>query len=143
MSHSDQRHADALDDLVAYLDGELAAERREHVERLVREDAELAGQADGLDRVWRLLDHLPDASPGETFVEHTMARVRQLDRRHGLRRRLMAWGGTLVSAAAAISPDATCCRKPGISTFTGHADTQAGFLQFKHRADSCMACSSV
>ena len=99
MPHSPQDNADFRDELVAYLDGELSPERHEAVQRRLREDPDLAREADRLDRTWRLLDHLPDGTPSEAFVDDTMREVRRTDRRRARRRRL-SWVGAVASAAA-------------------------------------------
>ena len=69
-------HDDALlDELVAYLDGELDADANRHVERQLSRDSGYRERLRQLQQTWDLLDHLPDAEVDESFTESTIAMV--------------------------------------------------------------------
>ena len=75
-SLSDDRPVDPDDEsLVAYLDGELAAEDRDALERRLLEEDALRGRLRELQHSWDLLEDLPSATPNEKMVESTLEMV--------------------------------------------------------------------
>ncbi len=75
-SLSDDRPVDPDDEsLVAYLDGELAAEDRDALERRLLEEDALRGRLRELQHSWDLLEELPSATPNEKMVESTLEMV--------------------------------------------------------------------
>lgn len=61
------------DEIVAYLDGELDAERSQRVERLIAEDEHVRSELQRLQKTWDLLDELPSQEAGEAFTRTTLA----------------------------------------------------------------------
>jgi anti-sigma factor RsiW len=64
-----------VEELVAYLDGELDMETNRRVERRLAHDATFRRQLRELQQSWDLLDHLPRAEVDESFTESTIAMV--------------------------------------------------------------------
>ena len=63
------------DRLVAYLDGELAAEDRRQVEQRLTDDEQYRERLKQLDAAWELLDELPQAEVDDVFTRTTVAMV--------------------------------------------------------------------
>jgi anti-sigma factor RsiW len=63
------------DQLVAFLDGELAGEEARTVEARLGRDPALRAEADSLKRTWELLDFLPQPEPSPSFTEKTLSRL--------------------------------------------------------------------
>ncbi|HWB10713.1 MAG TPA: hypothetical protein VG826_15900 [Pirellulales bacterium] len=61
--------------LVAYLDGELDADKARHVEQLIARDARVESEVRRLERAWNLLDQLPRADVAPSFTESTVEMV--------------------------------------------------------------------
>src|SRR5436190_19674967 len=59
-------------ELVAYLDGELAAAATERVESRLRDDPRIRAEVDAYRRTWDLLDRLPPAPASPTFASRTL-----------------------------------------------------------------------
>jgi len=72
-SSSDQ-HA-RLEQIVAYLDGELSAEESAHVERQLASDEHYRQELQSIDRAWAALDQLPAAAVDDGFCKTTMELV--------------------------------------------------------------------
>lgn len=76
---SNDRHAlehdTMVEELVAYLDGELDTESNRRVERRLARDAEYRQRLHGLQQSWDLLDQLPQADVDDSFTESTIAMV--------------------------------------------------------------------
>jgi len=64
-----------VDELVAYLDGELDQDTSRQVERRLSKDANFRDQLQQLQRSWDLLDELPSCDVDESFTESTIALV--------------------------------------------------------------------
>jgi anti-sigma factor RsiW len=64
-----------IEDLVAYLDGELDTEANRQVERRLAQDPAFRQQLRTLQQSWDLLDHLPRADVDQTFTDSTIAMV--------------------------------------------------------------------
>jgi anti-sigma factor RsiW len=62
-------------ELVAYLDGELAADAQRRVEARLNSDPQARSEAETLQRAWDLLDYLPRPEPSTDFTERTLDRV--------------------------------------------------------------------
>jgi anti-sigma factor RsiW len=60
-------------ELVAYLDGELDEQGSEQVERRLAADVQLRRKVDTLDRTWRLLDSLGEATASGEFTQKTIS----------------------------------------------------------------------
>ncbi len=63
------------EDLVAYLDGELAGEARRDVEVRLSLDPRWRAEAEALKRAWDLLDFLPRPEPSPDFTQRTLSRL--------------------------------------------------------------------
>ncbi len=61
-----------LEELTAYLDGELSPEANEAVERRLATDLEYRNQLRELEQTWDLLDVLPTANPDARFTQSTI-----------------------------------------------------------------------
>jgi len=68
-----------LDQLSAYLDGELGQTEARKIERLLADDAELAGELRKLQAVRDMVAGLPREQAGEDFVSMVMAQVERRD----------------------------------------------------------------
>jgi len=68
-------NAAMIEELVAYLDGELDAEASREVERRLSQDATYRQKLRQLEQSWDLLDRLPKADVGEVFTQSTVAMV--------------------------------------------------------------------
>ena len=64
-----------ITELVAYLDGELPEQDADRIERLLQANAVLRSDAEALDRTWKLLDSLEDATASRDFTQKTLASV--------------------------------------------------------------------
>jgi anti-sigma factor RsiW len=64
-----------IEQLVAYLDGELNDEQTAAIEERLRREPELRQMAEELDRTWGMLDALEPVSAGEEFSQKTMKAV--------------------------------------------------------------------
>ena len=92
-----------VEELVAYLDGELDMDSNRRVERCLAQDAIFRRQLRELQQSWDLLDHLPRADVDESFTESTIAMValRTSDERRHTETSAARWRRiVLVSAAA-------------------------------------------
>jgi anti-sigma factor RsiW len=63
------------EDLVAYLDGELAETEASALEAKLHRNAAVKKEADSLQKAWDLLDYLPKAEPTSSFTNRTMERI--------------------------------------------------------------------
>ena len=98
-----------LEQLVAYLDGELEAEAAREVERRLAADAAYRQRLNRLQQTWDLLDHLPKATIEPAFTQSTVAMVvvqaaddvERLKSAHSRRQRF-AWAGGLALATSAF-----------------------------------------
>ena len=64
-----------LDELTAYLDGELDAAGSRRVEELLARDPRVREELQRLERAWQLLEELPGPGVDETFTRSTVAMV--------------------------------------------------------------------
>lgn len=62
-------------DLVAYLDGELADEKARQIEGLLSEDADAREEMRKLEGAWDLLDELPREEVSQTFTHTTVEMI--------------------------------------------------------------------
>ena len=98
-----------LEQLVAYLDGELEAEAAREVEQRLAADAAYRQRLNRLQQTWDLLDHLPKATIEPAFTQSTVAMVvvqaaddvERLKSVHSRRQRF-AWAGGLALATSAF-----------------------------------------
>ena len=63
------------DELVAFLDGELAGDAARAVEARINVDPAYRAEADSLKRVWEMLDFLPKSEPAPKFTERTLSKL--------------------------------------------------------------------
>jgi anti-sigma factor RsiW len=63
------------EDLVAYLDGELAGEAKRQMEVRLSLDPRWRAEAEALKRTWDLLDFLPRPEPSPDFTQRTLSRL--------------------------------------------------------------------
>lgn len=64
-----------ITELVAYLDGELAEQDADRVERMLQANAPLRRNAECLDRTWQLLDSLESATASGEFTQKTLSSI--------------------------------------------------------------------
>ncbi|MGE0610676.1 MAG: anti-sigma factor [Pirellulales bacterium] len=62
-----------LDELSAYLDGELDAERSRAIEEMLARDPAVRAEVQRLERAWQLLEELPCEGVDESFTQSTVA----------------------------------------------------------------------
>jgi anti-sigma factor RsiW len=93
-----------VEELVAYLDGELDMDSNRRVERRLAQDAVFRRQLRELQQSWDLLDHLPRADVDESFTESTIAMValRTSDERRQTEVSVARWS-RIVLVTAAVS----------------------------------------
>ena len=101
-----------LDDLVAYLDGELDHDSTQRIERRMGQDLAFRQRLQQMRRAWDLLDVLPRAQAGESFARTTVEIValrasqevqQQVESKQ--RRNVLTWVlSAAVIAASAESP---------------------------------------
>jgi len=103
--NAEQRPSDANDamveELVAYLDGELDPESSRDVERRLSQDADYRQRLRQLQQSWDLLDRLPKADVDASFTQSTVALiavkagddVEVIKERRSKRRRILRWIG--------------------------------------------------
>ena len=72
---SDNQQADRLEEIVAYLDGELPPEESAGVERRLAVDAGFRQELQGMERAWDALDQLPNILVDDNFSRTTMEMV--------------------------------------------------------------------
>jgi hypothetical protein len=75
MSEHELPQSELIDELSAYLDGELDAESVRRVEERLARDPAYRAELKKLERAWDLLDRLPRASVGESFTRSTIEMV--------------------------------------------------------------------
>ena len=63
------------EELVAYLDGELAPEESSNVERLLADDPKLRDEMVRMEKVWGALDSIPRSTVDESFTNTTVEMV--------------------------------------------------------------------
>ena len=69
------RKPNHVEQLVAYLDGELNDEQSAEIEERLRKDAKLRQMTEDLDRTWGLLDVLEPVVAGEEFSRRTLKTI--------------------------------------------------------------------
>jgi len=72
---SSQVNDAVIDELVAYLDGELDAEASREVEQRLSQDAQYRQRLRQLQQSWDLLDRLPKADVNDVFTQSTVAMI--------------------------------------------------------------------
>jgi hypothetical protein len=76
MTKTDPNHSQRpLEEIIAYLDGELSEVESNRVEQRLSSDETYRRQMQSLDRVWSALDELPGVAAGERFSKTTMEMV--------------------------------------------------------------------
>ncbi len=80
-----------VEDLVAYLDGELDEAEAQQVEARLNVDAASRKETDALQAAWALLDHLPRAEPSPDFTHRTMEHVQVAADTARIHRRRKFW----------------------------------------------------
>jgi anti-sigma factor RsiW len=93
------------EELIAFLDGELAHPEAQHVEKKLNTDPRYRAEADALRRTWNLLDFLPRPDPSPSFTHRTISQAVLHPAATGAgrnsRRRLAAgWAAAVLVAAA-------------------------------------------
>lgn len=97
-----------IEELVAYLDGELDAEASREVERRLSQDARYRQMLRQLQHSWDLLDRLPKADVSDVFTQSTVAMiavtaaddVEEMKARGTRRKKAVWWLGTGSVAAS-------------------------------------------
>ena len=82
-------NSDRIEQIVAYLDGELSAEESAQVEQQLASDEHYRQELQSMDRAWSALDLLPAASADDNFSKTTMELVVQ-DARREVEQRTLA-----------------------------------------------------
>lgn len=75
MSDQGAPDLELLEELTAYLDGELDGAARERVERRLANDSDYRHELQRLERSWDLLDRLPRSTVDDTFTQSTLEMV--------------------------------------------------------------------
>ncbi|HYO24834.1 MAG TPA: hypothetical protein VEQ85_07785 [Lacipirellulaceae bacterium] len=75
MPYSHDAHDAQLEEIVAYLDGELTGEACARVERRLASDEEFRQELQGIERAWTALDDLPMTTVDDRFSRTTMSLV--------------------------------------------------------------------
>jgi hypothetical protein len=75
MAEHESSQSELIDELSAYLDGELDGESVRRVEERLARDPAYRAELKKLERAWDLLDRLPRASVGENFTRTTIEMV--------------------------------------------------------------------
>ncbi|HUY35385.1 MAG TPA: hypothetical protein VMV69_21760 [Pirellulales bacterium] len=75
MSDSSAPRPAPVEELVAYLDGELGADESRHIERLLADDPRVRVELKRLDQTWELLDGLPRAAVEPNFTRSTVEMI--------------------------------------------------------------------
>ncbi len=97
-----------IEELVAYLDGELDAEASRDVERRLSQDAQYRQKLRQLQKSWDLLDRLPKADVSDVFTQSTVAMiavtaaddVEEMKTKNTKRKKTVWWLGTGSIAAS-------------------------------------------
>lgn len=113
MPHEPTRPNEIPDDeLIAYLDGELAGDDLRRLDRRLADDPELQKRLQQLQQSWDLLDALPRAHPTQEFTSSTLEMAAltaeaevKIARQTGQLTQVAWWvgGGALALGAAAIA----------------------------------------
>lgn len=111
MRHDDTGTDPIVEELTAYLDGEMDAAGVRAVEERLARDGAYREQLKKLERTWDLLDRLPKAEVDEQFTRTTMEMValaatedaRQAATERPKLQRRQRWIGLLTSAAALVA----------------------------------------
>lgn len=110
--NADDRPPEATDEmieeLVAYLDGELDSEASRDVERRLSQDAKYRQKLRQLQQSWDLLDRLPKADVSDVFTQSTVAMiavtaaddVEEMKTKNTKRKKTVWWLGTGSVAAS-------------------------------------------
>jgi hypothetical protein len=109
MADSFDPNQQRLEEIVAYLDGELSPEESAHVERRLASDESFRQQLQSIERAWNALDELPLAFVDDKFSRTTMelavheaaAEVREKTVSLPIQRRRRRLSNVFVAAAAA------------------------------------------
>lgn len=75
MTQYDDMHDAELEEIVAYLDGELSGEAGARIERRLASDEDFRQQLQSVERAWTALDDLPMATVDDRFSRTTMSMV--------------------------------------------------------------------
>lgn len=75
MSQHDDTHDAELEEIVAYLDGELSGDASARVERRLASDEDFRQELQSVERAWHALDELPMATVDDRFSRTTMSMV--------------------------------------------------------------------
>jgi anti-sigma factor RsiW len=91
-------------ELVAFLDGEIAESERATIEQRIANEPELGQRLDDLRATWQLLDHLSPTEPTDDFTKTTVTMTAVRSRRGALsrfaRRRWKTLAGVFAGLAA-------------------------------------------
>jgi anti-sigma factor RsiW len=93
---------DEREELVAYLDGELAATEAQSMEKRLDADPRLRAEVDALRQTWNLLDYLPRPEPSANFTHRTVDRIAAVRPTATVRPRWRRWALRLSWAAALV-----------------------------------------
>lgn len=74
-SNQNESNETLLEELTAYLDGELDQASIDRVEQRLSDDPEYRAEMQSLQKTWDLLDRLPDVEPSRSFTQTTMEMV--------------------------------------------------------------------
>jgi anti-sigma factor RsiW len=129
-----------LEQLVAYLDGELNDQQSAAMEKRLRDDPKLRRMADDLDRTWGLLDALEPVVAGEEFSQRTMKTVAtsyshaEQQRPASLQRLLSTFASSQALTWFGIGVLGTLCGL-GLSAFRSPSEESAQATQLLRQID--------
>jgi anti-sigma factor RsiW len=94
-----------LDELVAYLDGELDELQTEAVEARISLNPSVRREAESLRKTWDLLDYLPRPQTSGDFTNRTLSRLDLAELSRSAPRRVPGrrWLGTVLIVAASVA----------------------------------------
>ncbi len=97
-----------LEEIVAYLDGELSSDASARVERRLSSDEDFRQELQGIERAWHALDELPMTTVDDRFSRTTMSLVidaanDELKHRSASMVRWRRWASSAVAAAVAAA----------------------------------------
>ena len=90
-SNQSKNNFSVIEELTAYLDGELDQEQVQQVELRLGEDSAYLAEMQALQKTWDLLDDLPATEPGTSFTKTTMEMVVGEAAKSEKRRRTRGW----------------------------------------------------
>lgn len=92
-----------IEELTAYLDGELDEQAHQRVEDRLNSDPEYLSEMQTLQQTWDLLDRLPQTAPNVSFTKTTMEMIVQDAKKEATSKFSWIWPTRIVAVLAAFS----------------------------------------